>query len=648
MDAQFHDYDYLTGLYTRQELHNIYQRIAHTSPFHFMLLDIDNFKNVNDVYGHNEGDQLLKAIAVILKECAPKACIFRLGGDEFCLLFIGEYSRTDLCNIAEKIIDRITHKKDFAHISTFISASIGILHNETKCDTINDILQKSDIAMYYAKKHGKSKYIIYDDIEEQIMPQIEMEKRQQQALENGEFEIRYLPTIASQTSKLMLSQIHLFWNMPNGTTAEQDTFLPLFEKNGFIRQLILWVIPEVLSHLKEYHEKTQLTGHIGIRISRLLLLDDEFPNMLDALSTKYGIDPSELDLEIDERFIDRNSTELFYSLSRLKKQGYGISIINVGANFKSIAYWDKIQFNSILFDPGYLQDALNSTRGRQIVKTLLIMGRDLKMKVVADGITTKEDALFLSRCGCNAISGPFYTEPLPLADYYDYIKDKTTQGNGKTEFHFLNDFYSADRKHKGNILGKNITFANGISDNWGSLLFPGGTFAENVLELPAAILAEDSYTICMWLKPLVNTSWTSSIYARFQGGFCAFSPYVIGGNSIFRISEDIDINGFHDAAARQIPKDVWSFVCLTYDDTSEISRTYINTRKAGYRTEVPVFPACRQILLGGDPFQPSFQGYISGLIFYDHVKSENEIIEIYNNFCKEPGFCGAKEDFWLE
>lgn len=648
MDKLSHNYDYLTGLYTRQELHSIYHSITDKDHFHFMLIDIDNFKNVNDVYGHNEGDLLLKAIAAILKKCAPAAHIFRLGGDEFCLLLIKEYSQTDLCNIANEIIDRITHKDGFSHISTFISASIGILYNETKCSTIDDILLKSDIAMYYAKKHDKGNYILFSDIEEQVMLEIEMEKRQLQALENGEFEIRYLPVIATQTSKLTLSQVRLFWNMPNGITVDQDTFLPLFDKNGFIRQLTLWVISEVLSHLNEYHKKTQFTGNIGIRVSRLLLLDNEFPDMLDALSTKYGAAPSELDLEIDERFLGRDSTELFYSLKKLEEKGYSISIINVGANFKSITYWDKIHFNSIIFDPSYLQNALSTTRGKQIIKTLLAMGRELKMKVLADGIATKEAALFLSGCGCNAISGSIHTQPLPLADYYNYIKENTAQGNEKTEFHFFNDFYSSDRKHKGKILGKNITFANGITDNWGSLLFPGGTFAENVLELPAAILAEASYTICMWLKPLVNTSWTSSIYARYQGSFCSFSPYVIGGNSIFRISEDTDINGFHDAIARHIPKDVWSFVCLTYDDASEISQTYINARKASRRTDVPSLPACRQILLGGDPFQPSYQGYISGLIFYDHVKSEDEITEIYNNFCNEPGFCGTKEDFWFE
>lgn len=645
--------DYLTGLYSRQELQHFYDAMAADCHFHFMFMDIDNFKSVNDVYGHNEGDNLLKAVAVILKSCAPDAHIIRLGGDEFVLLFDATHSREKLEQISGQIIRRLSDKEGFPHISTNISASIGILLEQCSADTLNDILLRSDMAMYYAKSHGKGNFIIFNDIAEQVFMELELERRQTEALNNHEFELRLLPVISAQTSKLILSQIRLYWNTPDGNTLDQDSFLPLFEKNGFIRPLSMWVIESALSFLQMYHQIAQHKDkfsirQIGIRLSRLLLLDRAFPAQLEALTRERGISPDELDLEIDENAFGRSSEEMLRSIEALKSKGFCVSLIGVGSDFKSLVYWDKIHFDNIMFHQSYVRNALSSTRGRQIIKTLLLMSHELKMHTIADGITSQEDALYLSRCGCNAICGSYCSVPLPLQDYSLFIADKISQSDDKIEFHFLDNLLSEDKKYKGKIVGRNIQYTKGISRNWGGILFPGGTNNENVMELPGEILSESSYTICFWLKPLESSSWTSALYARYQGGFSSFCPHVVGGNSIFRIYEDNDVHGYHDAFSRQIPLHSWTFVSLTYDALSEVSRTYINGRKASFLADTPSLTACRQILLGGDPFQPSYRGYISGVIFCRDVKSDDEIREIYQSFCEEPDFCGSMEDFWME
>lgn len=646
MDSQ--NRDYLTGLYTRQELYNLYQNMVPGSHFHFMFLDIDNFKNVNDVYGHNTGDLLLKSVAHILKDSAPTSHVIRLGGDEFVMLFLNNESREHLCLIAETIIKRITAKEGFSHIATYLSASVGILYSETVSGSLDDILLKSDMAMYYAKSHGKGQYIVFNDIAKSVFSEIEMEKRQEKALKNNEFEIRYLPVISAQTSRLRLSQVRLFWNMPNQTTKSQEEFIPLFEKNGFIRQLDNWLIHTVFSHLSQYHKTTEHIGKIGLRISRLSLLDTKLPGMLTSLMNMHQVEACEIDFEVDETAFTRGSHEIIKAMKQLKEMGFSVSVIGVGSDFKSLIYWDKLMLDSIIFDSKYLKNTLSSSRGRQIIKTLLSMGRELKMQVMADGIESKEDALFLGGCGCNAISGPYYSTPLALNQYHDYVKDKINHNDEKTEFHFQGNLCSSDNALRGKILGNNIQFKEGINQNWGSLLFPGGDFGENVVELPPIALSEPSFTVCMWLKPTKSISWTSIFYARYKNSFCSFSPYVIGGHNIYRISEDTDINGFHDILSRQLHENAWTFVCITYDDAAAISRTYINGRKAGYCCDLPSLTACRQILLGGDPFQPSYEGYLSGLIFFNYIKSEDEISELYQSFCNEATFNGVKEDFWLD
>lgn len=645
--------DYLTGLYTRQQMYMFYEKISPNHKLHFMFMDVDNFKTVNDVYGHNMGDLLLKEIAKILTSCAPDAQVVRLGGDEFVLMFEGECTREYLCVIADNIQDKMRNKNGFEQISTHISASIGILYNENSSSTMDEILLKSDMAMYHAKNHGKGRYVVFNDIAEDVFKEIDMEKRQQSALDNGEFEIYYLPIIKAQTSFIYSSQVRLFWNINGDRLIPQDEFLPLFEKNGFVRQLNIWTLHQVCHHIQKYHNYFQsendthkITNQMCVRISRLLLEDMNFPETLKSLLDEHNLCPQLIELELDEKAFMRTSEVMFKIIQKLKDIGFSISIIGLGIDFTSIRFLDKLFLDSIKFDSEYMQSALKTPRGKQIIKTLLAMGRELKIQVVADGISTKEDLRFLTGCGCNAISGDYYSPPLPLEQYIDYIKDRFKVGNGETSFRFLNNLLSEDGKHKGRFIGDELKFTGGISKNWGAIYFPGGNNSENVLELPYSLLPEESYTICMWLKPIEANYWSSAFFSRYFGGFISFVPHAGGGNAIFRISEDANVMGFHDVITRQVLCDRWTFICVTYNSRSQTSHTFINGKKSGFQVDIPTLPVCKQIILGGDIFQPSYHGYISGFKCFDHVKSDSDIWDIYRQFCSEEGFMGEEEGFW--
>ncbi len=645
--------DYLTGLYTRQQMYMFYEKISPNHKLHFMFMDVDNFKTVNDVYGHNTGDLLLKAVAKILLECAPDSQVVRLGGDEFVLVFEGNCTREYLCGIADSIQEKIRAKEGFSQISTHISASIGILYDENSSSTMDEILLKSDMAMYHAKNHGKGRYVVFNDIADDVFREIDMEKHQQEALENGEFKIYYLPIMRAQTSLIYLSQVRLFWESGDGSKKPQSEFLPLFEKNGFVRQLNMWVFHQICHHLQEnkkyfqtQDDEQKIINQISVRISRLLLQDMDFPDRLKAMLDEHCICPRLIELEINETAFERGSDIMYKTIQKLKNIGFAVSIVNLGTDFSSIRILDKLLLDTIKFDAEYLNNALKAARGKQIVKTLLALGRELNIQVVADGISNKDDARYLTGCGCNAISGDYYSPPLPPDKYFDYIKDKIKTGAGETSFRFQNNLYSDDKKLEGKYIGDKLEFAEGISKNWGAIYFPGGNNAENVIEIPSSLLPEESYTICMWLKPIEANFWSSAFFGRYFGGFISFVPHAGGGNAIFRISEDANVMGFHDVITRQALCDRWTFICVSYNSISQTSCTYINGKKSGFQVDIPVLPACKQIMLGGDIFQPSYHGYISGLKCFDHVKSDSEIWEIYQQFCSEEGFVGEAEGFW--
>lgn len=538
-------------------------------------------------------------------------------------------------------------KEGFPDISTNVSASIGVLQDVSIKQTLSEILFQVDHAMYQAKNKGRARYVFFSDIAETVYDAARMEECQEAALRNEEFEIYYQPIIHAQTSKLFQSEVYLVWNMPDGSIRPQEEFFPIFEKNGFIRKLNLWTMDQACVHINRIEKQYGVKGVVGIRVSRLLLLNQDLPELLEQIREKHGVTPQQFCLEVEETAFSRGVSEILWMLDTLKTKGYQISIVDVGTEFVSIKYWDRLVLDSIQFNENYLQGALQSVRGRQILKTLLLMSNDLKMKVIANGIGRREDVIFLTGCGCNAISGSFYTKPLPLAQYIEYAKDRITVCERNVQFSFLTNFRSEDGDFEGVSRGTSIALTKGITATNGSIYFPGGKQMEQIIELPASILSSESYTIAMWLKPEAKGGWISALYARYLGGFLSYVPRLQDGNSVFRISEDADVHGWHDVFARGLPLDQWSFVCITYDVHSGSMRYYINGRKCGYLVDVPLLPNCRQIVLGGDPFQNSYQGYLSALSFCDNVKSEDEIAAWYQEYLQDESFVGEKETFWI-
>ncbi len=640
-----YEQDYLTGLWTRQAMYAYYHSLEPGSAVHFMFLDLDNFKSVNDIYGHNEGDALLILVAGILRQCAPAAHAVRMGGDEFVLIFQGEISRKELCGIAKQIIERVERKEGAEQILTNISASIGILYDEKVGKSLEDTLLKSDMAMYHAKGSGKGRYVVFSDIADIVFNELEMEKRQQQALENREFEVRYLPIVMAQTPRLYMAQAYVVWHMGDGRCRRQEEFLPLFEKNGFIQELNHWVIERVLQDLSGLRGQKVPMEKVGVHISRLQLLSSSFLPWLGKLLRDYQVKAEEIELEIQESAFTRGKEEMLPNIRALHQNGYKLSIIGVGGDFASLRYWDMLPIDTLKFQGEYLKHALKSYKGRRIAKTLMAVGRELKMDIVADGVNSREDSLFLIDCGCNAMGGDYFSAPLGLEDFQNYVRANLQTELCITEFPFWTDFASVDGTHSAVPLGRGVHLTEGISNNWGGVLFTGGEVKKNVLELSPELLASDSYTICMWIKPLEMNEWASVLYARYSNGYTSLIPCTVGHSSIFRVYQDGFVNDYHDIQVRMVQRNKWSFLCISYDATTSVGRLYLNGRLTGVTEEIPRLPVCRQILLGGDPFQQSFQGYVSGLIFCDSAMTELEIQELYRDFCKDSGFTGEREEF---
>ena len=640
-------YDFLTGVYNRKGLHEKYEEMAASAACHLMFLDLDNFKFINDVYGHEAGDELLKDTAKMLQDCVGKAYVVRLGGDEFVLLFEGEKSTEELTEIAERILQAVRRRK--RQFFSFVSFSIGILWNASPTQPLQEQLEKCDAAMYEAKQGGKDCYIFFNDIEEKYRKQNEIQILAQKALEEEKFEIRYQSVLNMQSSRLVQSNVCVSWKKDEDSVWYSRDFRPVFEKTGFIKKLDIYLFEKLCRDIYYFHEAGIKNRVYSILMSHLLLLDENLGNRLSDIMEQYGVKPEEIELNLKEAvFGGRNKERLFAVMDALRMQGYQFAVYRFGEDFSSFRYLRRLPISSIKMDEEYLKDNIQNSRGRQILKTLIRLAKDLKLLIVAQGVENQDETVFLSGCGCDAACGDFYGEPVGREIYLQIIQNQKMDVERCISFAFQGNLISSDHSCEGVMLGKGIHFTEGISDSWGGISFPGGEAAENVVQFSGSLFAVNSYTLSFWIKPEEVTEWASAIYMRYLEGFASYVPNLGRGQSVFRVSEDNDVNGWHDTFCRSLALHKWCFIVITYDSYSGSVRYYINGRKAGYRIDVPIMISCRQVLLGGDPFQKTFVGSVSALMLFETVKTDEEVAALYNSFFEDPGFRGEKEEFWME
>ena len=636
--------DYLTGLLNRKGMKDAYEDITGHVPVCMMFCDLDNFKAVNDIYGHAIGDKLLVAVATMLREVAPEAVIGRQSGDEFILFLEGKRSRTDLAFVADSIIQGMKDLRSGLQYAAAVSVSIGIAEDGSGKMDFNELLRMSDTAMYQAKQSGKSCYVFFEDLKERVQIESEMELLADEAISKGRFKLFFQPVVNMQSSRLELTELIVRWEKEDGTYWSMEEFRPVFEKNGFIRKVDAYVFEELCKTIPRLRISDGVFVPISVQFSRFFLLQDEFGKWMIDIIRKYGVKPEELEISVREDAFEHRDAELVIrTLNNLKGKGFSVSIINFGDSFSSFRYLRYLPLGSLHFDTNYLRENIKDDQGRQIIKTLIRLGKDLKQMLVADGIESQEAVRFLGGCGCDAASGVYYTDPLEEKDYLAYMKKHRSTQNLDVCYAFRNNLLSTDGSYEGQFVGNEVIFTKGISDNWGGVYFPGGCSGDNLVKLPTQLLARDSYTISFWMKMHTAWTWGSVVFMQYIGGFASVVPVASDGISIFRIYEDEDLNGWHDILCRAAQMNQWVYITVTYDSFGAASYYYINGKRAGYQVKVPIMYSCREFYLGGDDFQKSFNGVVSAFAVCDRAKSEDEIKAMYESFLSEPGFQGERK-----
>ncbi len=621
--------DYLTKLANRQGLYDYYNNLPKDLLMHFMFIDIDNFKRVNDVYGHGMGDELLIKVGQLIKDKLPGSFVSRIGGDEFVAIIDGTVDQNIVTDEAQNLIDGMQEMDFRKDILSLISFSIGIILDQKTSQMLDDVLYKCDSAMYNAKTNGKNHYVVYYALERSVEIEKTIENEQEKALKSGQFKVYFQPRVNMLTSNVSGCEALVRWEHPTDGLRSPDMFLPLFEKNGFIKTLDIFVYRKVCEYKSAWKGKPYEHLVISVNLSRLHLYQTDLPEYLLSIASEYDIPAGEINFELKENVFIKDSMELSKMTERLRAVGFHVSIDNFGSGYSALNMLKDISVDYINIDRDFIQSSSYDLKGQRVLKNVFVMCKDLKFNVVAVGIESELQESFAIGCGCEMAQGNLYSPAISHDELITYLDEHYFDDSGAIRFSFNENFKSDCKKYSGRFIGAGYSFGDGVIPGQRSLRFPGGPSSTNYLNLPNSLVHHESYTVAMWIRPEISHLWSAAIYVKYESGFFSFYPTAWEGHSSYRIRDARVINGFHDVSTATLPLNTWTHVAVTFNAKTEHANLYINGNLIAHNENMPILYFTTHVMLGGDIYQNSLQGSIADLVIFNQTKTPGEIEELY-------------------
>lgn len=465
----------------------------------------------------------------------------------------------------------------------------------------------------------------------------------EKAFENGEFKVYLQPKVNMVSNKLYGAEALSRWEHPVEGIRSPGLYIPLLEENGLITRLDMYMYEEICRLKSEWKDEIYEHIPISVNMSRKHIYNEEFVDTLAQIADRYGVDRKEIDIEVTESVFMEDGGKLIETINKLKSYGFLVSIDDFGSGFSALNMLKDINADIIKIDKEFLEMSDDNIRGRQVIKNVISMCRDLKFDVITEGIETKKQVDFITLCGCVIAQGYFYSKPLPVEGFIAFAKEHMTEILESYSFRLNGDLKSEDGRFEGIISGEGLYYTQGIYSDTKALHFPGGDVEKNTVHIPSDTIVNDSFTVSMWLKPEELSFWMSSIYIKFETGFCTIVPLAREGESTTRIRFSKEVGGWYDIFSKALEINVWTHYAATYDADTGLLCAYINGEKVGSLENIPTNRYVKWIILGGDVFQPSFVGDICEVKIYNEAKDSEYVKRLYNKYVSGDGFL-YKED----
>jgi len=408
-------YDSITKLPNRVSLHNKIRELTESEKeFVLFFLDLDNFKIINDSFGHSVGDKLLILVAQRINSIDNKECAtFRLSGDEFIVLYTDSKNNVVIENIASTILSKISEPYKIDDQYFYISASIGIaLYPENGVD-INELLKNADTAMYYSKESGKNKYTFFNSVMgENTIKKIILHNNLHNAIKNNEFVLYYQPITDVSSGKIVGMEALIRWISPTEGFIPPDKFIHAAEESGQIIEIGTWVIRSACKFAKELLSLGHKNLYISINVSAVQLMQKNFKDILFNIITETGIPTECLLIEITESVFMESFEDMSVLFSEIREQGIRIALDDFGCGYSSLTYLKHLPMDVLKIDKSFIDDILSDNEKNCIVGLIITLMKQLDFKVIAEGIETKEQLDYIHKYNCDLFQGYLVSKPV--------------------------------------------------------------------------------------------------------------------------------------------------------------------------------------------------------------------------------------------
>jgi len=418
-------YDSLTGLYNRNFFIEELQRIIKRSEveslrFSVVILDIDKFTSINDTFGYEIGDDILKITGERIVNIVCNECIVsRFEADKFGIILTNTENPEDIVTLLEKIRNNLKIPINIKNEDIIITLSMGIAIFPENGNTPDTLIKNAEIALSKSREEHMNSYKFFEeDLNIKTSEFVHMQRHLFHALEKNEFVMHYQPYFDATTQKISGIEALLRWYSPKFGIVTPDMFIPYLEETGMIIDVGKWIIQTVCRQIKEWIDKGYKTSIVPVFINLSLaqFLQKDLLEFVGKTIADTGIYPSFLGFEITESTFTQDITYTKYILEILRKKGISLSIDDFGTGYSSLSSLKKIPINNIKIDRSFIKELINSPEDASIVITTITMAHNLGLKTIAEGVETEDQCKFLRILRCDMLQGYYFCKPIPTSE----------------------------------------------------------------------------------------------------------------------------------------------------------------------------------------------------------------------------------------
>ena len=379
-----------------------------------LFLDLDRFKHVNDSLGHQIADRVLQSVASRLHACVRASdTVARQGGDEFVILLSEVTHAQDAAVSAEKILQVVRTLRRIDEHDLHLTASIGIATYPDDGADAETLLRNADLAMYHAKDNGRNNHQFFTtDMNRRTVERQSLEVDLRLALENHEFELFYQPKVSLATGAITALEALIRWHHPERGLVSPAQFIPVAEACGVIVPIGQWVMREACRQTRAWRDAGLPPVRIAINVSPRELREKDFVATVRATLAEAGLEPDNLELELTETFLMQDSTLTGTVLQALKGLGVTLALDDFGTGYSSLSHLRRFPIDTLKIDQSFVRDLATDADDANIVSAMISMGESLHMRVVAEGVETRDQLAFLQELGCPEAQGYYFSRPV--------------------------------------------------------------------------------------------------------------------------------------------------------------------------------------------------------------------------------------------